>query len=193
MTRSTWLDCVHRRLALTAITLFTGDRGTGQPVRFIDLVSKPHQWNDSTYQPGERPLDWQKLKLELQQEFVVGGYRSDGEGRVDALLIGYYRNTQLVFAGKVRAGMVRHVRRELVKQLETSHVTECPFVNLPDLEAGRWGSGVTAEQMQEMTWIRPAVVVQVRFQEWTAEGRLRHGKYLGLRPDKEPNSVHREG
>ena len=72
------------------------------------------------------------------------------------------------------------------------HVAQCPFANLPDADAGRWGGGVTAEQMVEMQWTRPELVVQVRFVEWTAEGRLRHAKYLGLRSDKQAAEVRRE-
>ena len=73
---------------------------------------------DSTYQPGDRSRDWLKLKLDLQQEFVVGGYRPIGSDSFDALLVGYYEGKSLCFAGKVRAGFVPHTRRELLKQLK---------------------------------------------------------------------------
>jgi ATP-dependent DNA ligase len=71
---------------------------------------------DSVYEPGERTGAWQKLKLEFSQEFVVGGYRPGSNG-IDALLVGYYDATGLRFAGKVRAGFVPHLRREVFKAL----------------------------------------------------------------------------
>jgi ATP dependent DNA ligase C terminal region len=60
----------------------------------------------------------------------------------------------------------------------------CPFANLPDTDVGRWGGGITADQMREMHWTKPQLVAQVRFVEWTAENRLRHAAFLGLRGDK---------
>ena len=66
---------------------------------------------DSLYEPGERSDAWQKLKLENQQEFVIGGYRPAGSSGIDALLVGYYDDSGLRFAGKVRAGFVPHLRR----------------------------------------------------------------------------------
>jgi len=123
---------------------------------------------------------------------VVGGYRPDGANGVDALLVGYYEGKELRFAGKVRAGMVPHTRRELASKLKPLRITGCPFSNLPDSDTGRWGGGVTADQMAEMTWVRPQVVVQIRFVEWTAEGRLRHASFLGLRGDKAAKNVVRE-
>jgi bifunctional non-homologous end joining protein LigD len=133
-----------------------------------------------------------KLKLERQQEFVIGGYRADGANGVDALLVGYYEAKALHFAGKVRAGMVPHGRRELLKKLKPLRIESCPFVNLPDSDTGHWGGGVTAEQMAEIQWVKPELIVQVRFVEWTAEGRLRHAKFLGLRQDKSAKEIIRE-
>ena len=80
----------------------------------------------SPYVPGERSDDWQKLKLDNQQEFVIGGYRPAGSNGVDALLVGYYDETGLRFAGKVRAGFVPHLRREAFKALKLHHVGDCP-------------------------------------------------------------------
>ena len=147
---------------------------------------------DSTYQPGERSNDWVKLKLERQQEFVIGGYRSDGANGLDALLVGYYKGKELRFAGKVRAGLIPHVRREVLGKLKPLQVQECPFANLPDTDVGRWGGGITADQMREMQWTKPQLVAQIRFVEWTAEKRLRHAAFLGLRLDKSAREVRRE-
>lgn len=146
---------------------------------------------DSIYQPGERSNDWLKLKLDRQQEFVIGGYRPGSAG-VDALLVGYYEAMKLLFAGKVRAGFVPHTRRDLWNKLKTIHVTRCPFANLPTTGSSRWGGGITAEGMSEMKWTKPTLVAQIRFVEWTNEGRVRHAAFLGLRFDKVAKEVHRE-
>jgi len=147
---------------------------------------------DSAYQPGERSEDWRKLKLDRQQEFVVGGYRPAGPKDLDALLVGVYEADRLLFAGKVRAGFTPHIRRELLGKLRPLNSPACPFANLPDERQGRWGSGITAQDMAEMQWVKPQLVVQVRFVEWTATGRLRHAVFLGLRADKQAREVHHE-
>ena len=146
---------------------------------------------DSRYDAGQRSGAWVKLKLDKQQEFVVGGYRPGPHG-VDALLVGYFDGTQLRFAGKVRAGFTPNVRREVFTALAPLHAERCPFVDLPNSKASHWGGGITAEQMQEMRWLKPKIVAQIRFVEWTAEGRLRHAAFLGLRSDKRAKSVYRE-
>ena len=134
---------------------------------------------------------WLKLKLDRQQEFVVGGYRPGPNG-VDALLVGYYEGMELRFAGKVRAGFTPHLRGDVHARLVLLHTARCPFVDLPSSKAVHWGGGVTAEQMAEMQWVAPKLVAQIRFVEWTAEGHLRHAAFLGLRDDKRPKQVTRE-
>ena len=104
----------------------------------------------------------------------------------------HYDDTGLRFAGKVRAGFVPHLRREVFKALKPHHVDDCPFVDLPNPKSSRWGGGVTADEMREMQWVKPELVAQIRFVEWTAEGRLRHAAFLGLRSDKSAREVRRE-
>jgi DNA ligase D-like protein (predicted ligase) len=162
-----------------------------EAVRGLGLEGVIAKRKDSLYEPGERSDAWQKLKLENQQEFVIGGYRPGSNG-VDALLVGYYDETGLRFAGKVRAGFVPHLRREVFKALKAPHADECPFVDLPNPKSSRWGGGVTADEMREMQWVQPELVAQIRFVEWTAEGRLRHAAFLGLRSDKSAREVRRE-
>ena len=145
----------------------------------------------SRYTPGERHSAWVKLKLDRQQEFVIGGYRPGPYG-VDALLVGYHDDGGLRFAAKIRAGFTPHLRREVFGQLKGHHVRRCPFIDLPHTKASRWGGGVTAEQMADMQWVEPTLVAQVRFVEWTAEGHLRHAAFLGLRTDKPARAVRRE-
>jgi DNA ligase D-like protein (predicted ligase) len=146
---------------------------------------------DSLYQPGERSGDWVKVKLEQQQELVIGGYRPNVDS-VDAILVGFYQGKQLMFAGKVRAGFVPHVRREIGALLKPLHSTNSPFSNLPDARLSHWGAGITAEQMKEMQWVTPRLVAQISFVEWTGDNRLRHARFLGLRLDKTAKEVRRE-
>ena len=160
-------------------------------VRRLGLEGVIAKRRDSRYDAGQRSGAWVKLKLDRQQEFVVGGYRPGAHG-VDALIVGYYEGRQLRYAGKVRAGFTPHVRREVFQALRAFETEKCPFVDLPNSHASRWGGGITAEQMREMQWLKPRVVVQIRFVEWTAEGHLRHAAFLGLRSDKPPGDVVRE-
>lgn len=145
----------------------------------------------SVYQPGERSKDWLKMKLENQQEFVIGGFRADGRSSIDALIVGYFESKHLKFSGKVRAGFTPHIRAQLRRHLEPLRQESCPFADLPTGRS-RWGGGILVEEMREFVWTRPEVVAQIRFVEWTAEGRLRHAAFLGLRSDKTASSVHRE-
>ena len=163
-----------------------------QALRAAGIEGVVAKRRDSIYQPGERSSDWLKLKLEQQQEFVIGGYRPEGATGLDALLVGYYEGKKLQFAGKVRAGFTLHVRRDVVEKLRPLAVSECPFANLPDASTGRWGGGITAQLMHAMRWTRPELVAQVRFTEWTADNRLRHAAFLGLRFDKAAQEVRRE-
>jgi bifunctional non-homologous end joining protein LigD len=162
-----------------------------EAVRGLGLEGVIAKRKDSLYEPGERSDDWLKMKLECQQEFVIGGYRPGSNG-IDALLVGYHDDSGLRFAGKVRAGFVPHLRREVFKALKPYHADHCPFVDLPSPKSSRWGGGVTADEMRDLQWVRPELVAQVRFVEWTAEGRLRHAAFLGLRSDKSAREVHRE-
>jgi bifunctional non-homologous end joining protein LigD len=145
----------------------------------------------SRYTPGDRNNAWVKLKLDRQQEFVVGGYRPGPYG-IDALLVGYYESRSLRFAGSVRAGFTPRVRREVFDELKSLELDRCPFVDLPNSKTSHWGGGITAEQMAEMRWLKPVAVAQIRFVEWTAEGHLRHAAFLGMRHDKPARDIRRE-
>jgi bifunctional non-homologous end joining protein LigD len=162
-----------------------------EAVRTLGLEGVVAKRRGSAYQPGERSNDWQKLKLENQQEFVVGGFRPDGWSSVDALVVGYFEGKQLKFAGKVRAGLTPHLRGQLRRQLDPLRVEKCPFVDLPSGRS-RWGGGITADEMRMFSWTKPQLVAQIRFVEWTTEGRLRHAAYLGVRTDKAAREVRQE-
>lgn len=160
-------------------------------VRRLGLEGVIAKRKDSTYRAGVRTDAWQKLKLDRQQEFVIGGYRPGPHG-VDALLVGYHERKALRFAGKVRAGFTPHLRREVVAQLKPLHVARCPFSDLPTTKASHWGGGITADEMREMQWVKPGLAAQIRFVEWTADGHLRHAAFLGMRSDKDPRDIRRE-
>jgi DNA ligase D-like protein (predicted ligase) len=145
---------------------------------------------DSRYEPGMRTGAWQKLRLNLSQEFVFGGYWPGNP--FDGILVGYYDGGQLMFAAQVRAGFAGAQKQEIFKRIKSLRIDKNPFANLPMGKHGGWNEGVSLEDMEKMTWVEPEVVVQVAFVEWTNYGLLRHSSYLGIREDKDPKEVIRE-
>jgi DNA ligase D-like protein (predicted ligase) len=149
------------------------------------------KWAGSVYQPGQRTGLWSKYRINLGQEFVIGGYVPSHLG-VDSLVVGVYRGKELIYAARVRAGLVPATRREVFERIKHLKTPKCPFANLPEPSAGRWGQGLTAEKMEECVWVRPEVVARVDFLEWTGADHLRHTKFIALRDDKDPSKVVRE-
>ena len=141
--------------------------------------------SDSVYEPGKRSGLWTKTRITLGQEFVVGGYTPGTQG-FDALIVGYYRGKDLMFAARVRAGFVPATRREVFARIKDLKIPKCPFANLPEVSEGRWGQGLTAEKMKGCVWVKPKVVVRIDFAEWTGAGKLRHTKFVAIRDDKDP-------
>jgi bifunctional non-homologous end joining protein LigD len=151
---------------------------------------------DSMYEPGRRSEAWVKVRFAQRQEFVVGGFRPLTDG-FDSIVVGYYagpktRATRLMCAGKVRNGITPHSRALLLHRLAPLVIRKCPFVNLPSTRAGRWGEGITAEEMTTLRWVKPLTVVEVSFVEWTRDGSLRHAAFEGIRDDKTAQDVVRE-
>jgi DNA ligase D-like protein (predicted ligase) len=134
---------------------------------------------DSPYRHG-RSGDWLKFKCVRDQEFVVGGFTDPQGSRAGfgALLIGYYEGERLRFAGKVGTGYDNALLQHLRARLDTLEQDASPF----------------AERIRErgLHWVRPEVVVEVGFAEWTGDGRLRHPRFSGLREDKDAGDVVRE-
>jgi bifunctional non-homologous end joining protein LigD len=160
-------------------------------LRLLGLEGAVAKRVDSRYEPGERSDSWLKVKFQRAQEFVIGGFTPDGN-RVDALVVGYYDRKRLLAAGRVRAGLRPPARRALATTLMRLKRTTCPFANLPQSKAGRWGEGITAEDMASIVWVTPSLVAQVAFTEWTDGGALRHARFLDLRTDKRAADVVRE-
>ncbi len=145
---------------------------------------------DSVYEPGKRSGLWSKYRINQGQEFVVGGYTPGNP--FDALIVGFYRGKDLVYAAKVRAGFIPATRRDVFQAMKDLKISKCPFVNLPEKGEGRWGQGLTAEKMKQCIWVKPKVVVRIDFLEWTGADHLRHTKFVALRDDKDPRKVVKE-
>jgi bifunctional non-homologous end joining protein LigD len=135
---------------------------------------------DAPYARG-RSRDWLKLKCVLEQEFVVGGYTDPAGSRTDfgALLVGYYEGDRLRYAGKVGTGFSAGRLIDLGARLRRLETSESPFVDAQPIPRGTH-------------WTRPELVAEIGFAEWTADGRLRQPRFLGLRDDKHPAEVVRE-
>jgi DNA ligase D-like protein (predicted ligase) len=160
-------------------------------VRLNGLEGLVAKRSDSVYEPGKRSGLWAKHRINLGQEFVVGGY-TPGTYGFDALIIGVYRGKDLMFAARVRAGFVPATRREVFRQIEKLRIKACPFANLPETSDGRWGQGLTAEKMKGCVWVKPKIVVRIDFLEWTGADKLRHTKFVAVRDDKAARLVVRE-
>jgi len=138
----------------------------------------------SVYRPGHRSNDWIKVRLWNRQEFVVGGWEHGEGGRsggIGSLLLGVYEGSDLVYAGQVGTGFSAAALRSLEKRLRPYVLASSPFVAMPPDVRGR-----------QITWVRPEVVVEVEFAEWTVDGRLRFASFQGVRSDKRPEEVVRE-
>jgi ATP-dependent DNA ligase len=146
---------------------------------------------DSLHESGRRTGAWAKYRLNRGQELVIGGYVPGPHG-LDSIIVGYYREKDLIYVARVRNGFVPATRRQVFEKLRPLVTPNCPFVNLPEMHKGRWGDGLTAEDMKKCVWVRPELVVQIEFLEWTESDHLRHAKFAGLREDKEPRSVLKE-
>jgi len=146
---------------------------------------------DSRYEPGLRSGAWMKMRVNRGQEFVIGGY-TPGTRTFDALVIGYYEGGRLIYASRTRNGFTPALRVQLFKKFRGLETDACPFANLPEQKGGRWGEGLTAKKMAECRWLRPVLVGQFEFLEWTADGHLRHTRFVALREDKDARHVTRE-
>jgi ATP-dependent DNA ligase len=146
---------------------------------------------DSRYEAGLRSGAWQKMRVNRGQEFVIGGYTVGGKG-FDALIFGYYEGDRLMYAARTRNGFTPATRAQLMKKFTGLEITQCPFANLPEAKGGRWGAGLTAAKMKDCRWLKPTLVAQIEFLEWTPESHLRHTKFVALRDDKAALNVRRE-
>jgi len=166
------------------------------PLRHVALIEDEAPWERAKREGWEgviakrrgspyehrRSKLWLKMKCEASQEFVVGGFTDPQGARVGlgALLVGYYDGGDFAFAGKVGTGFDTRLLLELRARLDAIEVSKSPFTKatgLPRLRAH---------------WVRPEIVVQIAFIEWTVHGKLRHPRLLGVRVDKSPTDVTRD-
>ncbi len=137
---------------------------------------------DAPYRPGERTRDWLKLKIDRRQEFVVGGWTEPRNSRehLGALLLGYYDDTgTLVYAGHTGTGFTRASLLDMSRRLSRVERQSSPFTPTPRTN-------------ERAHWVKPAIVVEIKFNEWTTDGKLRQPVFLGVRDDKSPTDVVRE-
>jgi bifunctional non-homologous end joining protein LigD len=145
----------------------------------------------SIYEPGRRSRAWVKVKFNRRQELVVGGFKPN-DTNFESLLVGYYADGELHFAGKVRAGLTPRMRTEIFQRLQGDRMRRCPFVDLPRSGSSHWGEGISESDMAGLRWVQPSIVVEVSFVEWARDGLLRHPEFVGVRDDKAPRDVGRE-
>jgi bifunctional non-homologous end joining protein LigD len=183
-------DILRPESAIALSEVFAADPAAliaaAQHLRLEGIVAKD---KSSLYEPGKRSGAWVKFKVNRGQEFVVGGYTPGNP--FDALIVGYYSGARLLYAAKVRNGFVPQLRHEVASRFKGLEVDRCPFANLPEKKRTQWA--LTKEEMKKCVWLRPELVAQIEFTEWTPDGHLRHSKFVGLREDKEARAVVREG
>jgi bifunctional non-homologous end joining protein LigD len=192
-----WLDgCDVRSRPLEARHALLGDLPLRAPVQRVLSVNGPTPWELAANEGWEgvvakrrgtpyehrRSPHWLKMKCEATQELVVGGF-TDPQGRrvgLGALLVGYFERDDFVFAGKVGTGFDTKLLKDLRATLDRLEIPTPPFTRAVGLPRVRGH------------WVRPEIVVQVAFIEWTVHGKLRHPRLLGLRPDKPAREVVKE-
>ncbi len=173
---------------------------TGDPNLLLAEAKRKHiegliaKRADAEYEPDRRSGAWQKVKTANEQEFVIGGYTEPQGTRpyFGALLVGYYENGKLLFASKVGTGFDHATLKSLYETFQKFKTDQAPFANLPTRRPGKPGEGITQAEMKRCTWLKPKLVGEVRFSEWTRDGGLRQPVFLGLRDDKKPEEVVRE-
>ena len=138
----------------------------------------------SRYRPGRRSPDWLKFPHRTSRSVVIGGWRleTDSARRLGAVLVGYPTPGGLAYLGRVGSGLAGHEQERVLKALQGREADSSPFADeVPPMDA------------QGTRWVRPEVVMEVRYLGLSAQGRLRQPAYRGLRPDLSPHDVHEQG
>ena len=165
------------------------------PIQLVEVIDDPAPWErarregwegviakrrDSPYE-HRRSKHWLKMKCEAAQEFVVGGFTDPQGARVGlgALLVGYHEHGDFVFAGKIGTGFDTRLLLDLRRRLDAIELPDSPFTKATGLP-------------RSAHWVRPQLVVQVAFFEWTVHGKLRHPRLLRVRLDQDARLVTRE-
>jgi bifunctional non-homologous end joining protein LigD len=207
------LPLIERKRLLAALCENVGDpiRYSGEVSGEVDSLLREvrrrglegiiGKQRNSIYEPGRRSGAWIKVKCLSEQEFVIGGYTPPAGSRkhFGAILVGYYKqrnkgkaDNRLLFAGKVGTGFTSKSLSVLFAKFRKEERNDCPFADLPSKQGGQWVQGITPSMVKHMHWINPVFVAQIKFAEWTRDGKLRQPVFLGLREDKKPEEVIRE-
>jgi bifunctional non-homologous end joining protein LigD len=136
---------------------------------------------ESEYKSGVRSADWLKVKTNMEQEAVIAGFTEPRGSRkkFGALVLGVYERGKLIYIGHTGGGFNDKTLNLVYSKLKDLKQKESPFATVPKTNA-------------PVTWVKPKLVAQVKFSEWTGDGHMRQPIFLGLRPDKDPKEVHRE-
>lgn len=147
---------------------------------------------DSRYEPGKRSGAWIKLKCVNEQEFVIGGYTPPRGSRqyFGSVIVGYHEGNRLRYVSKIGSGFSDALLKDLYQQFQKMRLPVCPFADLPSPRGAP--HGITASEMKRCGWVKPRLICQVRYTQWTRDGHLRHPVFVGLRGDKAPRHVGRE-
>jgi bifunctional non-homologous end joining protein LigD len=156
---------------------FTDGRATLEASRELAIEGVVAKRLASTYRPGFRSPDWIKIKNDQTGDYVVGGWRG-GRRELGALLIGVVSPAGLTYRGRVGGGISARAERDLLTRLDALRTPLSPFAN-----------PVPREDAHGATWVRPELVVEVRYGNLTRDGRLRFPRYVRQRPDKSPQEA----
>jgi ATP-dependent DNA ligase len=146
-----------------------------QSVKAQKLEGLVAKRRDSRYEPGERSGAWRKMRVNQEQEFVIGGYTVGGTN-FDALILGHYDGKKLMYAGRTRSGFTPRLREDLIKRFRQLEIPDCPFANLPEAKSGCWGAGLAAAKMDACRWL----LCRIRHSNHNVECRTMPHTFSGL-------------
>jgi len=146
---------------------------------------------DCRYEPGRRSGAWVKMRINKGQELVIGGY-VPARKNFDSIIVGYHKRDDLIYVARVGNGFVPALRAKVFERFHKLEIKTCPYSNLPQRDKGRSGQGLTADKMAECRWLKPQLVAQIEYADWTDVNHLRHSKFIALRDDKAAKDVKRE-
>lgn len=187
----TRLELLQRKKILEALipksdVIIYSDHVIGKGIKTLKEAEKKHmegliaKKTTSTYLVNKRSKDWLKIKISKEQEMVIGGYTDPQGSRLGfgALLLGYYEDDKFIYSGKVGTGFNDDLLKDILAKLKKLERKTSPFATVPGEKNAHW--------------VKPQLVAQIKYSEWTETGSLRHPVFIALRDDKDPKAVTRE-